>query len=256
MSIYNTLQGVTQITSERALELDITYVCNMGCVQCNRGIGVIPSKEFVTTSQIKKLLDQCLKLSRPFEQLRILGGEPTLHPDLSEILSIINVYRKEVKNCIVTLWSHGYGRLVQERLKQLPKWVNVKISPKKPIIGGENFEAFLAAPIDFENQHDKSYSEGCWQIRAGKCGVSFTPFGIYACPVAGAIDRIIRLNIGIKDTTEISTESFKNQCKQLCRYCGHYLTYHDIHVSKDTISKTWKNLISKKSEDESLLTRF
>lgn len=250
------LQGVTNISEDRALELDITYVCNMACLQCNRGLGVLPGKDSVSVDQIKKLLDQLLEMDRPFHDIRILGGEPTLHPHLHEILDLLYEYKNKVEGCVVTLWSHGYGKKVQHNLTLLPDWLEVQISPKMPRVGGEGFEAFLAAPIDYKDQHDENYAKGCTYIGAGKCGVGFTPYGIYACPVQGAIDRLINLDIGIKDASEISTETFIMQCEKLCGYCGHYLSDNDIRVPVDTISPAWQEIIKQNKKKRPTISKF
>lgn len=250
------LQGVVNIVRDRALELDITYVCNMACLQCNRGLGVLSGKDAVSVAQIQKLLDQLLMMDRPFDKIRILGGEPTLHPDLHEILDLLLVYKNKVKDCVVTLWSHGYGKRVQENLAKLPKWLEVQISPKLPRVGGDGFEAFLAAPIDYSEKHDSNYAEACTYIGPGKCGVGFTPYGIYACPVQGAIDRLISLDIGIKNANDINTETFKIQCEKLCGYCGHFLTDNGITLPTDTVSPTWETLVEKNCRKKPTISKF
>ena len=252
-----TLQGVTNIFTQRSLEIDITYVCDMACLQCNRALGILPTAEKMTVEQIEKVLNESLALEQPFKNIWILGGEPTLHPHLPEILKVLEHYHTQVENCEVTLWSHGSGKIVPEKLKNLPAWINLKVSPKKPKLGGEGFEAFLAAPLDYPDYHDGNYSNGCTQIAPTKQGVSVSPYGIYGCPVAATIDRVVGLDIGIKKLDQISNENFREQLNQLCRYCGHFLSNQNMELGLESVSSTWQTLRdSHKSGNKPKLTRY
>ena len=234
------LQGVMNVPKQRALELDITYECNMSCLQCNRGLGMFPSNEMMSIHQIEKILNESASMEQPFLNIRILGGEPTLHHYFMDILKILDRYNNQVNNCTITLWTSN-GKNMQ-KIKKLPQWIKIHASLNKTKFGGENFDTFLAAPIDYIGLHDKNYLNGCGQIAPGKCGVGISPLGVYVCPVAASIDRILGLNIGLKKLKDISDESFRKQCNQLCRYCGHFLADRGINLPVETVSITWQKL--------------
>ena len=250
------LQGVSNISIQRALELDITYKCNMSCMQCNRVLGIFPSCETMSVEQIERILEESASMNKPFLNIRILGGEPTLHPHLLEILSVLDIYRRQLKNCAISLWTNSNGEDTKKRLKQMPSWVKIHKASKKTKIGNEYFQAFLAAPIDYKGLHDEDYWSGCGQIRMGKCGVGISSFGVYVCPVAAAIDRVVGLNIGLKSLKEISNESFSKQCNQLCCYCGHFLVDRGIIVPIETVSNTWLRMKNSTKTQRILLTRY
>lgn len=237
------LQGVIDISGQRALEIDITYACNMGCIQCNRALGIFPSTERMTVEQIEIVLHESLMLTKPYRTIRILGGEPTLHPHIADIVTVLEKYYTQVENCEISLWTNGGGNQVKRVLAKLPHWIRVRVSPKKRKAGGEGFEPFLVAPIDYPGYHDNDFSHGCKQIAPGKCGVGVSLYGIYVCPIAAAIDRIIGVNIGIKNLVEVSNKNFRQQCEQLCRFCGHFLFDRGVEFDLETISSTWKKLI-------------
>ena len=240
----------------RSLELDITYECNMGCLQCNRALGVCPSQEMMTIEQIRKVLSESLSMAKPFSEIRVLGGEPTLHPQISKIVVVLDWYRTQVGECSISIWTHGDGERTKQKLKNLPAWIRIRVSHKILKIGGDKFEPFLAAPIDYSGICSGDYNNGCKQISPGKCGVGISLYGIYVCPVAAAIDRVLGIDIGIRNLTDISNVRFREQCEQLCRYCGHFLKDHGIVVPITTVSDTWRLLIKRYKTRRSMLTLY
>lgn len=240
----------------RSLELDITYECNMRCMQCNRVLGVCPSQEMMTIEQIRKVLCESLSMTRPYQTIRVLGGEPTLHPQISKIMAVLDWYRSQVSESRISIWTHGYGERVRQGLNKLPAWIEIRVSHKELKVGGDDFEPFLAAPIDYSTICPRSYNKGCRQIAPGKCGIGISLYGIYVCPVAAAIDRVLGLDIGIRSLTETSNLIFREQCERLCRYCGHFLKDHGIILPMTTVSDTWQMLIKRYKTRQSILTLY
>lgn len=240
----------------RSLELDVTYECNMGCMQCNRVLGVCPSQEMMTIEQIRKVLNESLSMTQPYKEIRVLGGEPTLHPQISNIVVMLDWYRSQVTESSISIWTHGHGEHVKQELENLPAWMRIRVSHKELKIGGDEFEPFLVAPIDYSSIYPGDYNKGCKQIAPGKCGIGVSLYGIYVCPVASAIDRVLGLDIGIKNLTEISSVKFREQCDQLCRYCGHFLQDHGIVVPITTVSDTWRLLIKRYKTRRPILTLY
>lgn len=250
------LQEGNDIPLQRALELDIVYSCNLKCLQCNRALGIFPSSERMTVSQVKKVLNESLALPHPFQDIRILGGEPTLHPQLPDILALLEYYHNQVNGSVISLWSNGTNRSFTEKLVKLSPWLTLRISTKDSPFGGDSFEPFLAAPRDFLDATNEDYANGCTYIHPGKCGVGASPYGIYVCPVAAAIDRILGKDIGLKSLLEISGEAFRKQCVLLCSYCGHYLYSHGVSIGLETISESWHALIEDMHSSVCHLSRY
>lgn len=78
---YNVLQRVGRVPL-RQLVIDVTYRCNSRCLMCNIWNSQ-PSPE-LTTEQFDSILAD--PLFRSVERLMISGGEPTLRPDLLELV--------------------------------------------------------------------------------------------------------------------------------------------------------------------------
>jgi hypothetical protein len=64
--------------------LEITDACNVSCRFCYKDL----KGKYRTLAEIQADLDDAIKL-RPLHTVTISGGEPTLHPDLLEIIRII-----------------------------------------------------------------------------------------------------------------------------------------------------------------------
>jgi hypothetical protein len=170
------------------LELDITYACGMGCHNCNRMTGVAPARpgQNVTVEQIERLIDQSIELRYPWREWFLLGGEPTLHPDLDAIIARIAVYR-ETHNLRLqlTLCTHGNG--LESRLAELTAafpFLQIMNSHKTgPVQPG--FVAACVAPVDLDSQLAATHTqpEGC--IVSWHCGLGLNYKGFYPCAIAG-----------------------------------------------------------------------
>jgi len=63
----------------------VTNACNLDCPICftyNRP----DRKYFMSRAELRSLLDKLIARSAPFDLINLTGGEPTLHPDLAELL--------------------------------------------------------------------------------------------------------------------------------------------------------------------------
>jgi cyclic pyranopterin phosphate synthase len=68
------------------LRISVIDHCNLRCVYCMplRGLSFIPSPELLTAAEIETVARAALSLG--FRKFRLTGGEPTLRPDILEIV--------------------------------------------------------------------------------------------------------------------------------------------------------------------------
>jgi organic radical activating enzyme len=84
------------------LDYIITTCCNLKCKLCDHGSGVIKPEHF-NLDDIKKDFAQIKKVLE-IREIKILGGEPTTHPLLEEIL----MWAKELRIASqITLFTNG-----------------------------------------------------------------------------------------------------------------------------------------------------
>lgn len=202
--------------SRTRIEIDITWACDLRCPNCNRSCAQAPTGEQMTVAQVKNFVDESLERHKRWDRIRVLGGEPTLHPQLLLILSELNRYRTTFPDVVVEIATHGHGERVQRVLRTLPDWVRVDNSHKA---GPEqNFEPFNVAPID-TSLRDADFRNGC-PITA-VCGIGLGPRGYTPCAVAGGIDRVVGLNAARRTLPDDHDDLF-DQLDLFCRWCGHF----------------------------------
>ena len=257
----------------KRIEIDITYNCNLKCINCNRMCKQIPSKEEMSTSQIYRFVEESMNLNIKWDQIRILGGEPTLHTDLNDILHALLSYQSLFSPLTnIILFSNNYGSKVKRVLSKIPNPIFIdknNIDPdfiqykqlqgviianhwtKGPDITNL-FVPINDAPIDDDYFKTFDFSKGCKQIY--ECGIGLTPYGYYPCSVAGAIDRVCGYNLGIKKLSEYNIKSIS----KFCSLCGMFKesTGKLYRLDKEIISDSWKNIFSNYNKDNILLTRY
>lgn len=199
------------------IEIDITYKCNLGCVNCNRFCGIAPSEECMTIEQIHKFVKQSISNNIMWKKIRVIGGEPTLHKDVIKILGIL---RKGFPSAFIQLVTNGFWFGNFDSGKISKDW-NIDIENSKKIVNFyDNFAPISVAPRDFPEYKWVEFSEGVKQcFIATFCGMGLSPFGYYPCAVAGAIDRVLGFDLGAKTIPSLLER--EEMCKILCSFCGH-----------------------------------
>lgn len=81
--------------SRESVEIDITYKCNLKCLNCNRSCTQAPSKIEMPVADIEAFIDQSVKKNIVWKRIRILGGEPTLHSRIFDIIGLLSAYQRD-----------------------------------------------------------------------------------------------------------------------------------------------------------------
>ncbi|MDX9787986.1 MAG: radical SAM protein [Desulfobacterales bacterium] len=204
--------------SRHYIEIDITYRCNLMCLNCNRSCTQSPSPIEMPVATIVSFIDQSIASGATWRRIRLLGGEPTLHTRFFDIIELLRAYRTAHNPELrIVVCTNGCGAKVQRRLQQLPADIAIKNTSK---LGGQRlFRPFNRAPVDSRWNRFADFSCGCRIL--GDCGIGLTPMGYYACAVAGGIDRIFEFNVGRPQLPEPG-DDLENHLRLFCRYCGHF----------------------------------
>jgi len=235
------------------IEIDITYACNLKCFNCNRSCGLASSGEYMTVSQIKRFLDESRSTGRTWETIRLLGGEPTLHPEFFEILALLRDYKDNDSPCTcIEVASNGFGPRVNNIISQIPPGIII-INTKKSGIQNINFTSFNIAPVDRVEYTAVDYTNACWV--ADECGIGLTPFGYYPCAIAGGIDRVFGLDLGMKQIPP-ENEKFSEALETFCSRCGMFKRLAESPIDRPLISGVWKEAYAQYRKKSPSLTRF
>ncbi|MBW2046062.1 MAG: radical SAM protein [Deltaproteobacteria bacterium] len=230
------------------IEIDITYKCNLKCINCNRSCVHAPSSEGMSLKQIKKFIQESIKQQRKWKHINILGGEPTLHPGILEILGLLIAYKHNYSpDTSLCLTTNGTGRQVNEILSRVPKEIRIYYSKKNQVELAGHWN-FCLAPIDMKIYSHMDFTAGCWIIK--ECGIGLSRFGFYPCAVAASIDRVFGFDMGRKSLPP-PTDNMHDMLNVFCRYCGHFRRiefWQDRIGHKEKISPAWEVAYKKYKE--------
>jgi hypothetical protein len=222
--------------SRSLLEIDITWACNLRCNNCNRSCSQAPTGEGMTLAQIEHFVEECVAQGRRFERVRLLGGEPTLHPEFHAMLDVLRAWRDaHVPEMILEVTTNGHGAKVQASVARIPADVVVENTAKTTV--EQPFQSFNVAPVDLPAYRRADFRNGCAVTEV--CGMGLTPHGFYACAVAGGIDRIVGLDMG-RPTLPSPDDDMHDQLEAFCRRCGSFKRHHEEPVTAPVASPTWE----------------
>ncbi len=223
--------------SRTLLEIDLTYVCSLQCQGCNRSIDKAPSAASISLSQINAFIDESVRGGHRWESIRILGGEPTLHPEFLPILNALRDYRDTHRPTLrLTVVSNGHSDRTQSMLAKIPDDVYVENTSKTSSIQAD-FAPFNNAPRDYPEHAHSDFRNGCWVTQG--LGMGFTPQGYYHCAIAGGIDRVFGFKIGRRSIPH-PDDSLHDQFGALCGLCGHFCISPPEATPADGVSRSWR----------------
>lgn len=210
--------------SRDLLELDITYLCNLRCLNCNRSCTQAPEALHLAPARLRAWVDEWIARGLRWRRIRVLGGEPTLHPQFSEIIAELQRYRHWHPDCAVELVTNGHGDRVRKALAELPRTIWVENSHKAGPVQPE-FGPFNLAPCDDAAYRHADYRNGCAIMR--ECGMGLTPLGYYPCAVAGGIDRVVDAGWGRPHLPDPDDDMLPVVAAS-CALCGRFRDGHYV----------------------------
>lgn len=235
--------------SREYIEIDITYKCNLKCINCNRSCTQSPSNTEMPVSDIERFISQSIADQIEWKRIRILGGEPALHSRIFDVIDRLMDYRLKYNPSVkLVLGTNFFGNQVHQVLAEIPKSIKIKSTLKSSRVN--LFKPFNMAPVDTPFNRYSDYACGCRIIE--ECGLGLTPSGYYMCAVAGGIDRIFQYNLGRKELPRQS-DTLSDQMAAFCRLCGHFGFRWPTRRTK--VSKTWHRAYRKFKESESIPIR-
>ena len=161
------------------IEMEITLRCNAYCPSCSRHspYGLYDEASDVTIEQVDRFCAE-VKGHGHIEYIWVMGGEPTLHPELGEIL-----YKLQGLNVTVVLVSNGILPMpVYQQGEKLQYGVDLR-----PPCKGQDHRCMLVAPYDTGQELKE-----CPVPK--DCGVSWGAYGWYPCGAGGAICRLFDIH--------------------------------------------------------------
>ena len=234
------------------IEIDITYVCNLRCAGCNRSCPQAPTAEMMTIEEIKKFVAESIENSYRWQRIRIVGGEPTMHPQIHQIVEILLNYKKDFSpQTRIMLVTNGVADITKKVISEMP--VEVEIDNSEKAVSRDNFfERFNIAPIDEEKWQNAEFTNGCKILK--HCGTGLSPYGYYPCAIAASIDRVYGLDLGRKSLPGKDDDMY-DLLNTFCRYCGHFRDERP-RVINNSYSSSWIKAYEKYRKGKRALKRY
>ncbi len=234
--------------SRKYVEIDVTYKCNLRCLNCNRSCTQLPSSTEMPLKTVEAFVRQSILSDVKWKRIRILGGEPTMHSRFFDIIRVLTDYKKNFNPDVrLVLCTNLFGNKVKDILKRLPPEILLKSTFKTSKVN--LFRPFNIAPVDTAYNKFSDYACGCRIIE--DCGLGLTPSGYYVCAVAGGIDRVFGFDMG-RITLPPPNDSMADQMKIFCSLCGHFGFAWPVKTEK--ISPTWQQAYERRRKEPIGLT--
>lgn len=250
----NRRKGLRYATNTHVIEIDVTWECNMKCLNCARLLDKLPSGSRMSMELVDEFVRGSIASKRTFTDINICGGEPGLHPDIVEIMGLIVGYKHTYSpSTRISLTTNEVGIAIQRIARVVNEYgddIHIRRTPKKSRYQ-PRFTTVCIAPIDLPGMANVDYSMGCW--RTSTCGISYSPVGYLPCAcVSGAIDRAFGLGLALPDIP--TDEQAKEILGKQCRYCGFFLFgerdtdlfgFSNTIKSHDVVSPSWERALER-----------
>lgn len=259
-----------------AIELDITQRCNLRCNNCTRRCDLFKGQgSDISVDSIAHFTEESQRVAHPWLRIFLMGGEPTLHPNLLDIVRVLLDYKKRANPavilCLVSNCFAQESREITDEVESMGCEVRRSVKTKELTT---DFWTMNVAPMDFAEFDGVDYGVGCGQqIR---CGLErYIDGKYYGCAMAGGIDRAFQFGVGKDTLAEILKEEVRReQFQVLCGLCGrfrirywlrpsgkpletdfthpdkrtmfqHSLIEYPHKSNKRILSKTWEEIVKK-----------
>lgn len=192
------------------IELEITLKCNATCLNCNKfchmeDLGIVYGDEMDLTLQDIDGFIQQVKNIGNVKDIRIMGGEPTLHPLYEDICLKI---KQGLLDTRIIHDAYVVTNGILKRPSCLKSRIQMPMETKNRL-----HTCALVSPTD----------RGV-PLRDKECmtpkvfGVSYNKLGWYPCGPGGAIARLFNLT-NIKKDTVTSVDDWNNVLMDVCSKC-------------------------------------
>ena len=109
---------------------DLTVQCNYRCSYCfiyGKGKNPPPQLPFSTLNQLKAAVDNIASLNRPWYNVSLSGGEPTIHPHLIDLIYLLHEKLQERLNNILIISNGSRNESLYKKLAEISKSINLNL---------------------------------------------------------------------------------------------------------------------------------
>jgi len=237
-----------RLTKLFPIEVHVTEHCNLNCKGCNH-FSSIAGEEYLAPERFEQDFKRLAEISDKYFEIKILGGEPLLHPRITEFFDIARKYFPKLPIQVTTngilltamseaFWQNCHNNTITVMVSLYPIKLNRKAIKKiakahkvKLAFNGSTAENRMCKlPLDLSGSQDMKKSHQKCAISWGCC-VTLREGRIYTCCIAAHIrffNEYFKQNLAItdKDYIDIYKVSSKDEIIDFlekpfpfCRYC-------------------------------------
>jgi hypothetical protein len=207
------------------VEIQINTACDLACFSCDRMSDVVTDAN-MTLDQVKLFVAESIDLDWDWERIRILGGEPTLHPRFKDMIGWLVGYRewlkiKHGKGVFLQVLTNGWG----QKSAELRPWVEEQgvsfhAERKQEGVDPPWFLNTRVVPLD----RDPEVGElpPCLMFGIRSCGIGLTRWGFFLDGAGATVARVAGLDVGVMRLQDVTWQAMLDQARVLCRVCGHW----------------------------------
>ncbi|MBD5492119.1 MAG: radical SAM protein [Lachnospiraceae bacterium] len=232
------------------IEVPITTKCSLRCKECANLIQYYDKGKFFDYREIVNDVHKLCQCVKGINQLRILGGEPLMHPNLKEILlgilknenieniqivtngtmlfeeDVLNILRKERK-CSVDISNYGKVSRNYDKLRKQLRNYGIKYCSDKDL------QWTPQGDISYRNRSEKELEE-ILRVCRSDC-VNMLDGDIHLCPRSSSGHDLEILKADKTDHINLRSYKSKRQFKEdlfyllnkksivACNYCDYYM---------------------------------
>jgi len=219
------------------IEFDLTTFCNLSCQDCAHACDKFPSKDSLRLEHVTRFVYDSIRQQKRWKKIGLLGGEPTLNPELKGILEVLYAYSRWNPDCNVWMMTNGRNWPLTNELSIEYPWLNIVVNADHSY-----HHAFYVSPIDENFFHTNPRCE------ALHCGLGLGPYGFTPCVLGTTMHRIFGYET-IKSLKDITYNRCMEMFSQYCQHCGWYLVDSDCReegriweYERGYMSETWKSM--------------
>jgi hypothetical protein len=241
-NIYNKAMG------SRSIEIDVTDFCNMRCRMCVRGCDLKGplKREMLSLADIQRFIKETINAGWRWNIVKVVGGEPTLHPDIVEIVKLIK--KGKITNNIF-FFSNDISEKSKELKEIITPLVNRYVTrlgvggyKSKDKLSYEHHYTPYIKPSDIGVNYKANVNKCTIPF---KCGMGFTSRGYGICCNAVNFMRILGHDSSLRTLTDLlSRKKYIEQMEKYCSICG-----IPFDIKKEVMSEYWINTFKARKID-------
>lgn len=125
--------GAEECFEDLPLEVnwDLTKNCNYHCSYCfnyGKGKTPLPLLPFSTLEQLKIAVDNIASLNRPWYDIVFSGGEPTFHPLITELITMLHEKLGKRLNRILIITNGSRNNALYEKIADLAQEISINMN--------------------------------------------------------------------------------------------------------------------------------